>query len=115
MGVLGITIRPTQPVSAFVHPTHNAKGRDSPVRADSSSPNGLRSDKNASTRFVFPHISTMTLCSLTSTIRPPNCAESVWIACRLSLFRRSVWLGVRGSAWGAACSSGCGGSAECSN
>lgn len=67
-----------QLVSTLVYPLHTTQtGGDSPVRADSSSPNGLRSDKNASTRFVFPHTSTITLCSLTSTIRPPNCAESV--------------------------------------
>jgi len=43
-----------------------------PVRADSRIPKGLTRLKNASTLFVFPLISTITLLSLTSTIFAPN-------------------------------------------
>lgn len=69
-GVRGIAIRPATTrqicMKLFIR-------RILPVRADSRRPKGFKRLRKASIFEVFPLISTMTLCSLTSTILAPNC------------------------------------------
>ena len=77
MGVLGIAITPIKIQNKMLflckRPTQIFKEKKyQPVLALSSTPNGLTRLKNASTLVVLPHISTMTLFSLTSTSLAPN-------------------------------------------
>ena len=72
-----------------------------PVRADSIIPNGLSKLKKASTRVVFPLISTIMLFSLTSTIFAPNCSASTLMDCKCWCFNRRASAGVNGGGnWG---------------
>lgn len=73
------------------------RGDNLPVRADSRIPNGFTKLKNASTLLVFAVNSTITLCSLTSTIFAPNCEDSVEMECRCWCFRRRACDGVNGT------------------
>ena len=77
--------------SPFITAEQNA-----PVLADSMIPNGFSKLKNASTRFVFPLISTMTLFSLTSTIRAPNWVASVFTLCKCWCLSLNASAGVKG-------------------